>query len=86
VARAHEFFQVEVPGVARHDGLLRMQLRQFPPDVVRDVVVRFVKSVPDEVFYAHYGLTQSNLMEWFLERRTSALLLAHAKRKQIFTT
>lgn len=30
-----------------------MRLRQFPPDVIRDVVVRFVERVPDEVFNAH---------------------------------
>ena len=35
-----------------------MQLRQCPPDVIRDVVVRFVERVLYEIFYAHYALTK----------------------------
>jgi hypothetical protein len=45
--------QVNVPGFAFEDGLFRMQLRQLAPDVVRDVVVRFVESVLSEILYTH---------------------------------
>ena len=50
---AHERLQVKVPGFSFKDCLSRMQLRQLAPDVIRDVVVRFVESIRYEVFYAH---------------------------------
>ena len=39
---------------SKNDGLFGVQLRQFPPDVVRDVVVRFVERVADEVLDRHF--------------------------------
>jgi hypothetical protein len=51
--RAHERLQVKVPGLSLYDRLFRVQLRQLPPDVISNAVVRFVKRIGYEILYAH---------------------------------
>ena len=50
-----------------------MQLRQFAPDVVRDVVIRFVERILNEILYAHTNkkLPRQELMISLLTKRTN---------------
>jgi hypothetical protein len=50
---ARECLQVKRPGIAFDNCFAGMQLRQLAPNVVRDVVVRMVKRILDEILYAH---------------------------------
>ena len=52
VAISNEILQVEVPGLPGNNAFLWMQLRQSPPDVITDVVVRFVECVFNEILNA----------------------------------
>jgi len=44
-----EGLEVEIPLASLDDRPSRLQLRQLPPNVIRDVVVRFVKCIFDKV-------------------------------------
>ena len=50
---AHKRLEIEISRVSFNDRASRVQLRQLPPDVVCDVVVRFVVRIVDEVFDRH---------------------------------
>ena len=52
VAVTNEILQVEVPGLPGNNAFRGMQLRQSPPDVITDVVVRFVECVLNEILNA----------------------------------
>jgi hypothetical protein len=52
VAVTNEILQVEVPGLPGNNTSRWMQLRQSPPDVITNEVVRFVECVFNEILYA----------------------------------
>ena len=51
--RANKSIEIEVPVPSLDNSLPGMQLRQLTPDVISNVVVRFVMSLINKVFYTH---------------------------------
>src|SRR6185503_18209991 len=62
--------EIEIRRAPFDDYFVRMQLRQFPPDVISDVVVWFVVCFTNEIFHAHNSRFQNRIPFAFWPRIT----------------